>query len=169
MSHNIEISNLTDFNDIAFVKRLYDLNQANVPEVGSIETLKDFISLLKLSDQVLISYDHNKVTGLAVCFFEASSYSSLNYKYFSDNYDEFLYIDRIAINKNYRRAGVGSLMYEQLIKKYHKLKSIICCEVNIEPINQASLDFHARFNFIKVDEKDFSSHKVRYLVRKSTP
>ena len=63
---------------------------------------------------------------------------------------------------------MGSALYKKLIEKYKKTKNIICCEVNIEPINTISLNFHSRFNFKKVDEKDFLSHKVRYLVRKDT-
>ena len=168
MNHNIEIRNLPDFNDIALLKKLYDLNQANVPEVGSLETFNDFINLLKLSDDILLSYADNQMTGFVVCFYEKSDYSSLNYKYFLENYNDFLYIDRIAISMNYRRSGIGSALYEKLIEKYRKTKSIICCEVNIKPINTISLNFHSRFNFLKVGEKDFLSHKVRYLARKDT-
>ena len=168
MNHNIEIRNLSNFNDISLLKKLYDLNQANVPEVGSLETLNDFIDLLELSDEILLSYAHNQITGFAVCFYEKSNYSSLNYKYFLENYNDFLYIDRIAISMNYRRSGIGSALYKKLIEKYRKTKSIICCEVNIKPINTISLNFHSRFNFYEVGEKDFLSHKVRYLVRKDT-
>ena len=168
MNHNIEIRNLPDFNDIALLKKLYDLNQANVPEVGSLETFNNFINLLKLSDDILLSYADNEMTGFVVCFYEKSDYSSLNYKYFLENYNDFLYIDRIAISMNYRRSGIGSALYKKLIEKYRKTKSIICCEVNIKPINTISLNFHSRFNFLKVGEKDFLSHKVRYLARKDT-
>ena len=168
MNHNIEIRNLSDFNDISLLKKLYDLNQANVPEVGSIKTLSDFIDLLVLSDDILLSYLDNQITGFVVCFYEKSNYSSLNYKYFLENYNNFLYIDRIAISKNLRRSGIGSALYKKLIERYRKTKNIICCEVNIKPINTISLNFHSRFNFQKVDEKDFISHRVRYLVRKNT-
>jgi predicted GNAT superfamily acetyltransferase len=168
LNHNIEIRNLSDFNDISLLKKLYNLNQANVPEVGSIKNLNDFINLLKLSDDILLSYADNQMTGFVVCFYEKSDYSSLNYKYFLENYSDFLYIDRIAISKNHRRSGIGSALYKKLIERYRKTKSIICCEVNIKPINTISLNFHSRFNFKKVDEKDFISHRVSYLVRKNT-
>ena len=168
MNQNIEIRSLSDFNDISLLKKLYDLNQANVPEVGSVENFNDFINLLELSDDILLSYADKKMTGFVVCFYEKSNYSSLNYKYFLKNYIDFLYIDRIAISKNYRGIGMGSALYKKLIEKYKKTKSVICCEVNIEPINTISLNFHSRFNFYEVGEKDFLSHKVRYLVRKDT-
>ena len=168
MNHNIEIRNLSDFNDISLLKKLYALNQANVPEVGSVETINDFIDLLVLSDDILLSYVDNQITGFAVCFYEKSNYSSLNYKYFLEKYNDFLYIDRIAVSSSYRRLGIGSTLYQKLIEQHKKTKSIICCEVNIEPINSISLNFHSRFNFHKVGEKDSISHKVRYLVRKNT-
>ena len=63
MNHNIEIRNLSHFNDISLLKKLYDLNQANVPEVGSVKTLSDFIDLLVLSDDILLSYVDNQITG----------------------------------------------------------------------------------------------------------
>ena len=120
MNHNIEIRNLSDFNDISLLKKLYDLNQANVPEVGSVKTFNDFINLLELSDDILLSYADNQMTGFLVCFYETSDYSSLNYKYFLKNYRDFLYIDRIAISKNYRGIGMGSALYKKLIEKYNK-------------------------------------------------
>jgi hypothetical protein len=39
----------------------------------------------------------------------------------------------------------------------------ICCEVNSIPLNQISLNFHAKNGFIKVGERDFKDHSVRYL------
>ena len=79
--------------------------------------ISKFINLLKLSDDILLSYADKKMTGFAVCFYEKSNYSSLNYKYFLKNYSDFLYIDRIAISKNYRGIGMGSALYKKLIEK----------------------------------------------------
>ena len=73
MNQNIEVRSLSDFNDISLLKKLYDLNQANVPEVGSVENFNDFINLLELSDDILLSYADKKMTGFVVCFYEKST------------------------------------------------------------------------------------------------
>ena len=40
-----------------------------------------------------------------------------------------------------------------------------CCEVNIKPINQPSLNFHQKHGFVSVGEKTFEDgHAVRYLL-----
>ena len=41
----------------------------------------------------------------------------------------------------------------------------VCCEVNIKPINQPSLNFHQKHGFVSVGEKTFEDgHAVRYLL-----
>ena len=131
-----------------------------------LEALKISMILLIFWNYLMTYFCHMliKMTGFVVCFYEKSNYSSLNYKYFLKNYSEFLYIDRIAISKNSgHRHGLA------LYKKHEKYKNKKCnmCEVNIEPINTISLNFHSRFNFKKLMKKTLS-HKVRYLARKDT-
>ncbi|NCU88155.1 MAG: GNAT family N-acetyltransferase, partial [Proteobacteria bacterium] len=86
-----------------------------------------------------------------------------NYKYFNQNKEKFLYIDRVVIKSHYRRMGLGTRAYKYLDEAAAKDSLPICCEVNSIPLNQISLNFHAKNGFIEVGEKNFGDHSVKYL------
>ena len=147
------------------LKNLYSLNQENTPEVGSIRSVDSFASLLnKSSINLLIKYKKEPI-GFIICFRENSEYESLNYKYFDQNKEKFLYIDRVLIKSNYRRMGLGTRVYKYLDEIAAKELLPICCEVNSIPLNQISLNFHAKNGFMEVGERDFKDHSVKYLVK----
>lgn len=147
------------------LENLYSLNQENTPEVGSIRSVDSFALLLnKSSINLLIEYKKQPI-GFIICFRENSEYESLNYKYFDQNKEKFLYIDRVLIKSNYRRMGLGTRVYKYLDEIAAKELLPLCCEVNSIPLNQISLNFHAKNGFMEVGERDFEDHSVKYLVK----
>jgi predicted GNAT superfamily acetyltransferase len=145
------------------LENIYSLNQENTPEVGSIRSLESFALLLDRSSiNLLISYK-KQVIGFVICFRENLEYESLNYKFFNGSKQKFLYIDRVVIKSDYRRMGFGTRVYKFLDEIAAKESLPICCEVNSIPLNQISLNFHAKNGFIKVGEKEFKNHSVDYL------
>ena len=145
------------------LENLYKLNQENTPEVGSIRSYKSFTSLLDISSiNLLIEYKKQPV-GFVICFRENLEYESLNYKFFNETKQKFLYIDRVVIQSDYRRMGFGTRVYRYIDGVAAKESLPICCEVNSIPLNQISFNFHAKNGFIKVGERDFKDHSVRYL------
>ena len=145
------------------LENLYKLNQENTPEVGSIKSYESFASLLDISSiNLLIAYKKQPV-GFVICFRENSEYESLNYKFFNETKQKFLYIDRVVIQSDYRRMGFGTRVYKYIDRVAAKESLPICCEVNSIPLNQISFDFHAKNGFIAVGERDFKDHSVRYL------
>ena len=147
------------------LENLYKLNQENTPEVGSIESYESFASLIDISSiNLLIEYKKQPV-GFVICFRENLEYESLNYKFFNDTKKNFLYIDRVVIKSHYRRMGLGTKVYKYLDEVAAKEFLPICCEVNSIPLNQISLNFHAKNGCVEVGEKDFKDHSVRYLTK----
>ena len=145
------------------LENLYKLNQENTPEVGSIRSYKSFTSLLDISSiNLLIEYKKQSI-GFVICFRENLEYESLNYKFFNEIKQKFLYIDRVVIQSDYRRMGFGTRVYKYIDEVAAKESLPICCEVNSIPLNQISLNFHAKNGFTKVGERDFKDHSVRYL------
>jgi predicted GNAT superfamily acetyltransferase len=145
------------------LESLYKLNQENTPEVGSIRSYKSFTSLLDISSiNLLIEYKKQSI-GFVICFRENLEYESLNYKFFNEIKQKFLYIDRVVIQSDYRRMGFGTRVYKYIDEVAAKESLPICCEVNSIPLNQISLNFHAKNGFTKVGERDFKDHSVRYL------
>ena len=163
LSKGFEIIKFSRSSPSNTLENLYKLNQENTPEVGSIRSYESFASLLDISYvNLLIEYKKQPI-GFVICFRENLEYESLNYKFFNDTKQKFLYIDRVVIQSDYRRMGFGTRVYKYIDEVAAKESLPICCEVNSIPLNQISLNFHAKNGFTKVGERDFKDHSVRYL------
>jgi predicted GNAT superfamily acetyltransferase len=122
-------------------------------------------NLIEMATKNLVIKNGKEIIGFIVCFRENSKYKSLNYKHISSLDNKFLYIDRVAIKKSFTRSGIGTAVYKMLFDHADREKLPIYCEVNIEPINMPSLDFHKKNGFSKIGEKQFEDHSVAYFKR----
>ena len=163
---NLELVLFSDVPEQDALETLYNLNQENTPEVGSLSSVNELRDLLQLSALNFFVLNEEEIIGFIICFREGSEYHSPNYKFFSDCEDKFLYIDRVVIKKEYRRMGAGTRLFEHLSKVANFENLPICCEVNTKPINQISLNFHSKNKYIKVGKGYFDDHSVAYLKRK---
>ena len=124
----------------------YEINQQQVPKVGSV-SLQEFINLIKISN---ISYGFIKkgiCLGFVICLRENTNYQSINYKFFQKRHNKFFYIDRIAIANKYQSSGIGSIFYNKLLSIKAQFNIPICAEVNIDPPNELSINFHRKHGF----------------------
>jgi hypothetical protein len=154
----------SDIND-QDLKSIYDLNQANVPEVGSLEDTSALSELIRMSSFNLSIKLNDEIVGYIICFKEGSKYQSLNYKFFQESIDEFLYIDRVAIKDGFRGQGLGTMIYDSIYVEANKINVPLLCEVNTRPVNEPSLKFHAKMGFKECGTNDFSYNSVVYLRR----
>ena len=145
------------------LRAMWLINQANIPEVGDIPTIEEFNSLVKMSSHVIVVKNDEVTAGFIILMREKEDYHSLNYKFFTANYDQFLYVDRVAIKDTFRRQGLGKMIYDKVFKLATENNIDVCCEVNTLPRNDASLAFHAEFGFQEVGIKDYDDHSVVYL------
>lgn len=145
------------------VSDIYSINQDNVPEVGSLDSLDQQRKLLSISSYHSILLEENELIGFSICFRESRPYWSENYKYFEDKLDRFLYIDRIAIRSEYRRQGHAKRMYEDIFNFASQDDLIVTAEVNTKPANQGSLRFHEYMGFKEVGARSFDDHDVAYF------
>ena len=148
-----------------YLQQIYDLNQANTPEVGSLESEKHLSNLIDFSAYNLLILKDEQIIGFIICMREGSTYSSENYKFFTKKLKKFLYVDRVAIDERHRREGLGQSIYEDIFKLAKKENLPIALEVNTQPINQPSLDFHQKMGFDQVGVKDFDDHSVAYFIK----
>ena len=110
----------------------------------------------KLADQARITRVaevDNNLAGFLLGFDDQADYDSINYGWFRSHYDNFLYIDRIVIGKNFRGHGIGQKIYAELDSwcRDHNIARLVA-EVDIEPPNHASLKFHQRSGFEEVGQ-----------------
>ena len=97
---------------------------------------------------------------------QTSNYDSPNYGYFKAKYDEFLYIDRVAVEADHQRKGIGSLIYRNIYQFAINNNVPLCCEVNTKPKNDQSIDFHQKNNFEIIEEIPFGNKMVAMMVKK---
>ena len=135
--------------------KCHQLNEKNIPNVGST-TLEELTNSIKNSDYNECIVVDDKVVGFVVCFQDneqTKSYMNAvkhkNFKEISSRVNNFLYIDRIAIDDQYRNIKLGSNLYENiLIFANHNSLQYLTAEINLLPsVNKASFKFHESFGF----------------------
>ena len=97
-----------------------------------------------------------------------SDFEHKNFNEISQRVSDFLYIDRIAVDKNYRKRSIGSKLYEEVVK-FAEMNSIshLTAEINLLPAkNIPSFLFHEKFNFTELDTVKYSEeYKVSLQIR----
>jgi len=78
-------------------------------------------------------------------------YESPNYRFFDSAGDDFIYIDRVVIDREYQRTGLADVLYDDLLRLARRRRvGRLVCEVDAEPANMASDRFHTRRGFVEV-------------------
>jgi predicted GNAT superfamily acetyltransferase len=82
-----------------------------------------------------------------------ADYHSPNFHWFRREYDDFVYIDRIVVASAYRRHGLGRVFYAD-VQSFAEVRSPrLCCEVQLEPRDDASVLFHGTYGFREVGQQ----------------
>ena len=162
---NFKVSVLPKNPSKNLLKNIYKLNQENTPEVGSLASLNELEKLINMSANNYLVILDNSLIGFIVCLREGSKYKSKNYRYFCERLDKFLYIDRIAITRNFRRQGIGKAIYNQIQRIAFLNKIPLCCEIKTTPINMPSLLFHKKLGFKEVGQNAFDDNSVAYFIK----
>jgi len=147
---------------------MHCINQENTPEVGEVSKIEDFKALVDWSEHIFVYKSEEIIKAFVLCMREGSSYHSENYKYVSKLFPRFLYVDRIAVQENFRRKGIAEKIYSKVISTGKDINLDILCEVNTRPSNEPSLVFHEKMGFEEVGTNDFEKNSVVYLRRPYT-
>jgi predicted GNAT superfamily acetyltransferase len=126
------------------------MNNAAVPNVNAAEPA-ELAELIAKSALTVALADGETVLGFVLTMPPGVDYASENYRWFSEHYDNFIYVDRIVVSEEARNRGVGVELY-RLVTEHaieHGIPRILC-EVNLEPPNPGSLRFHHRLGFTEV-------------------
>ena len=147
-----------------YVEACHILNQNNVPEVGD-RPLDEFKLLVENSDYNCCIVKNKTVVGFVICFEDNKTSTSFlteqNHKNFIEiqsKVNNFLYIDRIAVHKNYRGQNIGKEIYQH-VEKFAIVNNIefLTAEINLLPKkNEISFDFHEKNGFREISTKKYS-------------
>jgi predicted GNAT superfamily acetyltransferase len=129
------------------------LNNANVPELNELDG-PEIERLVSIAEVALTAEVEGAFAGFCIVFAPGVDYGSLNYGWFSRNYSDFAYLDRIAVEPAYRRFGIGRGFYGELVTRLTNRFPVLTCEVNVRPRNEPSLRFHHSIGFREVGQQE---------------
>lgn len=130
--------------------RILELNEESVTALSAL----DAASLARLHGQAAYSRClavDGRVEAFLIALREGAGYGSVNYRWFAERYPRFLYVDRIVVARGRQRQGAGQQLYADLFGFAREAGvSLVTCEFDIEPPNEASRRFHERYGFARV-------------------
>jgi predicted GNAT superfamily acetyltransferase len=135
---------INDLND------LLELNQSNLPHVGSI-SMSDMAHLHSLAVYFRVAEFEGQTAGFLIVFDPQADYNSLNFQWFKKRYNAFVYIDRIVVAADWRRKSIAFWLYQDL-EQFAAQRNIpiMTCEYNLRPENEISRQFHQKYGFKEV-------------------
>jgi hypothetical protein len=120
--------------------RVLELNESSVWALSPL----DAAGLERARDRALLTlvceYD-GEVAAFTIVYGPGSPYESVNYAWHADRFEDFLYLDRIAVDTSLRRRGIASAMYD-MVEGCAVAHGRLVCEVSSTPPNVESLAFH---------------------------
>ncbi len=128
------------------------LNNASVPAVSEADIAR-MQMLVEQSHLSLVAEHEGDVVGFCINFDPGADYSSVNYQWFRERYEEFVYLDRIAVAESARNMGIGASLYAA-VEAHIVGTPWLLCEVNLRPRNEGSLRFHDRIGFVEVGQQE---------------
>jgi len=92
-----------------------------------------------------------RVVAFLLALREGADYNSVNYQWFAGRHEQFLYVDRIVVAAAQQGKHFGAALYDDLFA-FARAQGFarVTCEFDIDPPNEASRRFHARYGFQEV-------------------
>jgi predicted GNAT superfamily acetyltransferase len=143
------------------------LNQSEVPHVGSVD-LEKMRWYAANASYFRVATSGENLAAYLVGFRPGTAYMSPNYLWFCGRYDDFAYVDRVAVADFARRSGIATRLYADFAESVPDHVAYMTCEVNIRPSNEASMDFHRRLGFEQVGSlvAETGAKEVAMLLKK---
>jgi len=129
---------------------LLAINHAGHPGVYPI-THNDLTALLTDCPYFCIVELDGRILGYIIGYTPLDQCDGEEFAWFQAHLSDFLYIDQIAVAASARRTHLGTCLYDHTedYARHYRLTSVVC-EVNLEPPNPVSLDFHTKRGFAEI-------------------
>jgi predicted GNAT superfamily acetyltransferase len=108
-----------------------------------------------------------EIAAFLLAFRKGDDYAGVNFRWFAERYDDFIYVDRIVVAPAFRGQKLADLLYDD-IGAFARERGIpsVTCEVNVEPPNPVSLRFHEKRGFQEVGREGYAGKTVAMLARR---
>ncbi|MBA2559714.1 MAG: GNAT family N-acetyltransferase [Propionibacteriales bacterium] len=132
----------------ADVDAVLELNERSVEATSPLEA-SALAADSSIVAQALVCEVDGRVAAFALAHAPQSAYRSVNYRWHSERFDDFLYLDRIVVGAEFRRRGVATALYD-VLETVAAEHGRMVCEVNSQPPNEASLTFHRGRGYLQI-------------------
>lgn len=151
--------------DFAFILRI---NEENVAVLSAMDEAK-LRKFAETATPFLVAEVDGELAGFIVVLREGLEYyKSLNYLWFSERYEKFLYIDRIVIDEPFRHLGLGKAIYKAVFEEAkNQGVDYVLAEIDTIPYNEISLNFHKLMGFVEVGEQDVPTNNTRVSLQEA--
>jgi len=144
-----------------------DVLQLNADHVELLSPLdaSRLADLRRWATRADVIISDGQTAGFVLVFGPGTAYDSENYRWFSERYGtQFDYLDRIVIDDRFRRRGLASAVYDAVEESALPRERLVL-EVNIDPPNQPSLEFHRLRGYREVTQLGEPGHRVSLMTR----
>lgn len=123
------------------------LNDSEVRQTSPMD-MEQLGSLVRLSCYCKVAVLGDEIAAFLIALRDNVPYRNDNYNWFSANFQEFLYVDRIVVGSAFSGRRIGSALYMDMFE-FARSKGLpfVTCEYNVDPPNPASRAFHDGFGF----------------------
>lgn len=141
------------------------MNEADVARLSPL-TMDSLDRLARLASYFRVVELDGRVAGFLLALASSTAYEGANFLWFKERYAGFLYVDRVVVAADARRAGIASELYEDLeIEAAARGVGRITCEINQRPPNPESHAFHERHGFAEVGIRELDAGKKTLSMR----
>ena len=146
---------------------LSDVLKLNADYVDLLSPLdeSELADLRRWATRADVIVSDGQTAGFVLVFSPGTEYGSANYRWFGERYGtQFHYLDRIVIDDGFRRRGLASAVYDE-VEGFARARGRLVLEVNIDPPNQPSLEFHRRRGYREVGQLGDPGHRVSLMAK----
>lgn len=142
----------------ADLPEVLELNESALPHVSSV-SLQEMRWFCKHADYFRVVHSDDALAGFLIGLRPGLDYKSPNYRWFCDRYEDFGYVDRVAVSQQARRQNVATRLYQDFADSLRGEVGVMTCEVNLRPANDASMRFHELQGFAQIGSQETDSGK----------
>ncbi len=141
------------------------LNERNVELLAPLDEER-LVQLIGWADTAAAIDVDGGFAGFVLTFAAGSAYDGENFAWFSQRYADFAYLDRVVVHEDFRRRGLGTVVYDELESTCGR--PVFALEVNIDPPNVPSLAFHHARGFTEVGRQTMAHPSGDHVVTMMT-
>ncbi len=143
---------------------MWGINEQGLPGTGKV-SLDEMKNLLNISELSVGAFEDDSLLGFVICLLPNTAYGSLNYAWFNQRFENFIYVDRVAVDEKYRNQGIGQALYDTVFDYASEHQLPVTAEVSLRPQNLGSDRFHLRHGFSAIAEVDHGDKAVTMYIR----